>query len=391
MQEVVDAPDRQRLRRLQGYVEQDPGNALLLADAWQAAAQAGEPALAAGFARQAGAAEPAREALWLQREAHALVDAGQLGQAQAVLEQARDRGLPALLADHDLACIALREGRFDRAVEITGPWLQGDPAQDPDAIALMQASWLRSMHRLGRVQAAWRWVEGREQGGQLLSPAAAGPASLLAIDADRFGDAQRLAERALQARVDDAEALTASGCVAIARGETAHAEHLLGLAERQTAADGRVQSALGLAALQAGRMEQARQRFERAVAGMASHVGSWHGLGWSLLLQGRLGDAEAAFRRAVDLDPNFGESHGALGLALLLQGDRTAAEPCLRRAHKLDPRNVTASFAAALGAGRLSPAQFNALARRLLDRPGFFGEKLSARWAERPMGEEASR
>ena len=64
MEGILDAPVLQHMRRLQAYVEQDPGNAPLLADAWHAAMQAGDAALAAGFARRARAAEPAFEALF---------------------------------------------------------------------------------------------------------------------------------------------------------------------------------------------------------------------------------------------------------------------------------------------------------------------------------------
>lgn len=370
-----------RLQRFAAYVEQDAGNADLLAHAWEAAMEAGEHATAVGYAAAGERCDANGRAAWLQRQAQGLLAANRPREAAAVLERARACGMPGIVADHDLACIALKEGDHRRCVDILQPWMDAQGGASPDHIHHVQAQWLRAMHRLQRITPAWEWVQARERRGRGLDPVAAAPASLLAIDADRFEDARVLADRALAGNERAVEALTARGCVALAEGDVAAASSWLQAAQALQPADGRIQSALGLVALQAGLFTDARRRFEAAVQALPSHVGSWHGLGWSWLLQGDAAQAADTFQQAVDLDPNFGESHGAVGLALVLQGRRDEAVPHLRCAHKLDARNVTASFAQALESGRLSPAQFTALAQRLLDRPGFFGEKLSARWS----------
>lgn len=372
------APDAiGRLQRLASYVEDDPMNPQLLAEAWDAAMAAGDHVAAARFAGAGERCDEGGRAVWLQRQAHSAMAAGRHRDAEHLLVRARARGVPPQVVDHDLACIALKEGDLENCVGLLEPWLDA-----PESIDQVQALWLRAMHRLRRLAPAWEWVESRERSGLGLRSDAAAVASLLAIDADRFDAARTFADRALAHREDAVEALTARGCVALAEGDGGAAQRWLLAAEGVQPSDGRIQSALGLVALHAGRLDEAQRRFESAVEALPLHVGSWHGLGWSRLLQGDLEPAMAAFRQAVGLDPNFGESHGAVGLVLVLQGRRDEAEPHLRRAHGLDARNVTASFAQALGSGQVTPSQFNALARRLLDRPGFFGEKLSARWAE---------
>ncbi len=370
-----------RLRRFAAYVDQDAGNVDLLAHAWEAAMDAGEHVWAVGYAVAGERCDAAGRSAWLHRQAQGLLAADRTLEAAAVLESARACGMPDIVVDHDLACIALKEGAHERCVAILQPWMDAGEDAPSGHMQHVQAQWLRAMHRLERITPAWDWIEARERDGRGLEPVAAAPASLLAIDADRFEAARTLADRALAAHPQAVEALTARGCVALAEGDVVAARRWLEAAAALHPMDGRIQSALGLAALQAGLLADAQRRFEVAVEALPNHIGSWHGLGWSRLLQGDLARAAAAFREAVDLDPNFGESHGAVGLALVLQGRRDQAQVHLRRAHKLDARNVTASFAQELESGPLSPAQFTALAQRLLDRPGFFGEKLSARWA----------
>jgi Flp pilus assembly protein TadD len=378
MEHTATAEAIERLRRFAAYVEEDPANPDLLAEAWEAAMAAGDHAMAQRFA-QAGERCDGHGA-WLQRQAHSALAAGRSREAEALLLRAREGGMPTIDADHDLAFVALKEGDADRCVALLQPWIETlDHA--PGSVARVQALWLRAMHRLRRLDPAWAWIEAQERGGRGLPPEVAAPASLIAIDADRFDAARTFADRALAQDEKAVDALTARGCVALAEGDSAAAARWLRSAEVVQPADGRIQSALGLVALHDGQFGEAQRRFELAVRALPRHVGSWHGLGWSWLLQGGLDRAMQAFRQAVDLDPNFGESHGAVGLVLVLQGRRDEAQAHLRRAHGLDPRNVTASFAQALGSGQLAPSQFHALARRLLDRPGFFGEKLSARWA----------
>jgi cytochrome c-type biogenesis protein CcmH/NrfG len=172
--------------------------------------------------------------------------------------------------------------------------------------------------------------------------------------------------------------LVARASVALARNQPEAAIAALRRALAAAPQDGRTLGTMGLALLRTQDLAGAQQHLEAALQALPTHIGSWHALGWTRLLRGDRGGAFAAFPAALALDCNFAESHGALGLLLVLAGDAEAAERHLLLADKLDPGNVTARFARAVQqGGATDPHRLQALAQRLLDRPGFFGGKLS--------------
>jgi Flp pilus assembly protein TadD len=280
---------------------------------------------------------------------------------------------------HDLAYVHLLQGAFETCRETVEPWL--DPGRDsklpPEQTQALQLLWLRAMHRLQRLDEAMQWA--RDQAlAATLQPAALGAASLIALDLEDFAGARDFADAALAAQPRQVEALVARGSVALATGDTAQAKRLLQQALECNPDDGRTWSALGMASLQAQDLAGAQAQLERAVAGMPGHIGSWHALGWARLLQGKRADAQAAFRAALELDRNFAETHGALGLVLALAGDEAASRHHLEVADRLDAANLTGRYARALLAGEASDrAGLEKLARRLLDRRGFFAGVLS--------------
>jgi len=174
------------------------------------------------------------------------------------------------------------------------------------------------------------------------------------------------------------EALVASATVALAEQQGLRAVELFERALRVNPEDGRARSGLGLAWLQLRELARARQHLEAALPRVPSHVGTWHALGWTRLLQGERAAALEAFRGALQQDRNFAESHGAVGLALALQGQSAEAARHLDLAERLDASGVTARYARALLEGEASDVvRLRTLARRLLDRPGFFGGRLT--------------
>lgn len=284
---------------------------------------------------------------------------------------AQDPRNPALLAETCAAALAAADTRRAAALVEMGGEL-GAATHDG-----LQCLFLRALHQAGRVAEAAAWVEAQRTAGKLRACASA-VASLVAIDADDFAAAKTLADAALAAGEPGPEALVARAYVAIAEQDPAAATRLLQRALQQLPEDGRTWSALGLASLQAGEPAQARAHFERALAGMPRHVGTWHGLGWACLV---LRDPEAArhaFENAIAVDRNVAESHAGLGLALLLAGRPEEAQRPLAQAERLDRANLTGRFARAWQRGQAQDAAaLQALAARLLDRPGFFGGRLA--------------
>lgn len=372
---VASSPAAGRLRRLAAWLEQDPSNAALLADACDAAIACGAHGEAERFlaAAERLALDPAP---WQFRRAQLAIARRELAQAAELLEGLRAITGEGPVLAHDLAYVRLLQGDFEACRAVVQPWLEAARAGGPEQLGPLQLLWLRAMHRLQRLDEAMEWANARLAAG-MLQPRALGAASLIALDQAQFDVAREWADAALAADAQQVEALVARGCVALASGEAERATALLEQALRHNAEDGRTWSALGMASLLAGRLPLAQSQLQQAVRHMPDHVGSWHALGWACLLQGNHAEALAAFRAALEIDRNFGETHGALGLVLALSGQHEAARHHLEVADRLEPANVTGRYARALLAGEAGGREaVERLALRLLDRRGFFGGTL---------------
>lgn len=366
-----------RLERLMQYLEEDPANPSLLAEAFDTALACGRHDVAQALTVAAFDAGLDRGS-WDSRRAHLCMAKGDLDNACDLLERLRADSGGHLAVVHDLAHVHLLRGDYAATCELLAPWLLGNA----DAASLgaevrqaMQVLRLRALHRQHRLEDAWAWVlEARANAGLL--PQAAGVAALLAVDRSDFTSAQRLSDEALRSDPMQMEALVAAASVALAQRDSAKAIALLEQALSVNQGDGRSHGLIGMAHLLARDLAAANRHLEKAVAKVPEHIGTWHALGWTRLLAGEQAGALQAFEQALARDRNFAESHGAVGLLLALQGRGPEALRHLERADRLDPANVTGRYARALLAGEAVPEKLPALAQRLLDRPGFFGGKL---------------
>lgn len=376
--ELTASPPSTRLEQLETYLREDPLNPYLLADACDEALAVGELVLASTHLR---AAEDSKldDLPWRFRRSRVAMARREWPQAAEALEAARELAGEHPVIGHDLAFVRFRMGDYAACRSAAAPWVRmfREAELEPDLHDALQVLWLRACHRLGSLDEAAQWIAEQKQAGTL-RPCAAGIGSLMALDRGDFAEARSLADQALQAGLRQMEALVARASVWLAERNPRAAEQLLRNAIALHEEDGRAWSALGLARLQQGDALQARAHFERATGLIAGHVGTWHGLGWSCLLLQDIPSALSAFHQALDLDRNFAESHGAMGLAFLLSGRGQEAESYLQVAERLDRHNATGRYARAIQQGQLGDAEaVRALAMRLLDRPGFFGGRLS--------------
>jgi tetratricopeptide (TPR) repeat protein len=363
-----------RLAQLERYLAEDATNLALLGDACDAALHAGEKERAEAHL-QAAQRLGAESTDWTARAARVAIARGNWADALLLLQRLHEEVGEHPVIAHDIAFVRFREGDFAGCRAALTPWLQ--QAVEPETSSALQVLWLRAGHHLGLLAEAAQWALEQADLGRL-QPAAAGVASLIAIDLGDFVRARELADQAIEGASPLSEALLARACVAIAERDAATAQGLLRKALELNPQEGRTWSTLGMASLQAQDLPQARVQFARATTLMPRHIGTWHGLGWTCLLLQDWPAALAAFQQALALDPNFGESHGAVGLALSLASRHDEAEPCLARADRLDRGNVTGRFARALARGKLHDrAALHELAARLLDRPGVFKPRLS--------------
>lgn len=373
--ESTTASRASRLQQLQGYLAQDPANAHLLADVCDAALALGdhEAALRTIETAEQRGLDPGP---WLHRRAHVAMARCEWDDALAALARLQALAGSHSAIVHDIALVHLCAGNYTACRDALIPALAA-PETDDAMLGRLQTLWLRAAHHLGLLPDAWEWIAQQQAQGRLQRHAM-GVASLIAIDLERFAAASALADEALLDPQPAAEALVAAGYVALARGQTQQAASLLQRAVQDRPRDGRAWSALGLASMQAGDLAAARGHLERAIRTISGHVGTWHALGWTCLVLQDMPAARTAFDQALELDRNFGESHAAVALMLLLEGRGGEAEHHLRVAERLDKRSVTAGYVRALmGGGAMDAKSVRALAERLLDRPGFFGGRLS--------------
>lgn len=375
---MTSAPTKQRLDRLESYLRQDPNNPQLLSDAFEAALDLGELARAELLLQHAWTlGDMAPPQVWGLREAHLRLAQHRWEEAERCLKRLAAGAdispeLRAVLT-HDLAYVAFRRRDFEAGAAQLAPLVEALPPTEPLGAA-WQLLWLRLLHRLRRQEQAMAWAVARWDA-KNLAAAAAGAASLIALDADEAARSLQWAEYALMHDGLQLEALVSRATLALGQNDSVLARQLLEQALQQDAADGRILSGLAFTDLLERRFDEARANFDLAVKDMPGHIGTWHGLGWTLLLLNDLLGAQQAFKTALALDRNFSETHGGLAVIMALLQRKYEAEQSIERALRLDRSCVSAHYAQAILRGEAhDPRVIRRLATSLFGgRPGVLG------------------
>ena len=363
------SPPPSRLATLENYLRQDPDNASLLLEAFDAALAEGALDAAEFHLTNAGALGQGSWR-WRLNRIHLELARHRWDAATALIGALRaEADLPVELAAvlaHDLAHVLFQQERTNEAIAALEPVLRAAGADAPLAAAT-QALWLRLLHRAERLDDAVAWARAREERGAL-APDALGPAALLALDTGDFERGARWARLGLAVERPSAEALVAASAVSLAMRDGPGAERFARRALALNGDDGRSWSALGLAQMFLGRLPEACASLERAAPGIAHHVGTWLALGWAQLFVGRVDDAIRTFEHALALDRNFAECHGGLAAARAHRGERALAQEGIERALRLDRACASAHYAQLVLEGRGTPAsgEVERLAQRLL-------------------------
>jgi tetratricopeptide (TPR) repeat protein len=351
----------QRLSQLEAFLQQDPANLTLRADAVHAAIAQG---LLDRAAQLAQALPPALaqtpEARHLQ--ATVLLAQGHYAEARELLQALLAEGIDAPAVTFNLGYACLRAGDAEAAVQVLQPLLA--QADAPEATL----AWLmRALHQLGRPDeavAAWQAAAPA-----LKTAEAHAVASLACLDTDRPDEARRLSEAALAQGSTLAEALVTRATLAVGEGNETLAERLLAQARSALPDDGRIFTTVGTARMARTDLAGAEKAFRQAVALMPQHVGTWHALGWCQILSGQLEAARQTFDTALALDRNFGETHGGLAVIDALEGKTQAAQEGIARAERLGRDGMAYRYAQAVLAGQAGDAEkLRTLALRLLGR-----------------------
>ena len=315
--------DGTRLARLRGFLEQDPQNLALLADAANAALD--DNALDEAAELLARHAELAELPPGLANTAGIVaMRRGERDAARAAFEGLRATGHDHPSVRFNLAWLNALDGRFAEVGELLDDEVL---AAVPRAAALK----VQALHHIAEPEDALAL------GQELLAmhpqdDALLGATSVAAMDADDYALAASLAARA----TGGADALTTQGLVALNEDDPAAA---LGLFDRALAEHPdapRAWLGRGLGLLASGDADAAAPALEKGAAIWGDHLGSWIAAGWAQFIRRDLAAARRNFETALAHDENFAESHGALAVLDIAAGDLEGARRRTEIALRLD-------------------------------------------------------
>lgn len=348
----LDVTQPERLQRLLGFLEADPENLLLLADAANAALDESKPETAVDLLERYRALAELPPDL-LNTAGLAAMRSGQYEQARTAFTAVNEAGHDHPAIRFNLAWLGAIEGNFASVVELVDDAVV-------QAVARAASLKVQALHHLGELDTAL------ELGQAMLQrlpedDALLGALSVAAMDAEQYDLAASLAGRAK----GGADALTTRGLVALNEDDASRALALFdeALAERRDAPRALIGKGLGL--LVAGDLDGAAPPIEKGAEIFGNHLGSWIAAGWAQFLRRDLAAARRNFEIALKHDDNFAETHGALAVVDLAEGHLDSAERRTEIALRLDKD----CFGAALARMLLLQMQGNpALADRIRER-----------------------
>ena len=319
----IDVTQPGRLQRLLGFLDADPANLALLADAANAALDESQPETAADLLERYREHAPLPPGL-LNASGLAAMRSGRYEQARAAFTALRDAGHDHPVVRFNLAWLSAVEGDFVRVAELA----------DDDVIhAVPRAATLKvqALHHLGD-------LDGALQLGRALlerlpdDDALLGALSVAAMDADDYALAAKLAGQAK----GGSDALTTRGLVALNEDDTPRALALFDQALADHKAAPRAWIGRGLGLLVTGDLDGAAPSLEKGAEIFGDHLGSWIAAGWVQFLRRDLDAARRNFETALKHDDNFAETHGALAVVDLAEGHVDSAKRRTEIALRLD-------------------------------------------------------
>jgi tetratricopeptide (TPR) repeat protein len=302
----------ERWQSLLQFLEQDPDNVPLIADA-----------------------------------ANAAFDAGELETARGLLERHRAlAGLPLPLINleglvalrlHDLDGAAtafdalLQAGVDEPSVRFNRAWVHALHEEHEAALALLDddtvavteraaALKVQTLHHLGQIEEALAVGQGmaeRFPGNDSLL----GALSVAAMDADDMALARHYAGQAQ----GGSDALTTRGLIALNDSNPADSLALFdqALALHPEAPRAWIGKGLGLVAT--GDTAGGAAALRKGAEIFGDHLGSWIALGWTQFTSRDLAGARQTFEHALSLDDNFAETHGGLAVLDVAEGNLESA------------------------------------------------------------------
>lgn len=345
-----------RLVRLLDYLQADPFNRKLLADA------ASEAFDSQCFAQcdellqryeALGALPPAL----LNLKGLSAMSQGEFDTALATFDLLSSYGLNPV-TQYNTAYAAAMTGRFDQAVERLDEKVLADVQQ---AAALK----IRSLHHLGRLEEAI----------ELASQHASDPhnsaeiCGLLATALLDAGDIEGARHYAAQSQ-DTSDGLTVRGLLSLDETRNEDALALFEQALKAQPDNRRAHLGMGLALLAQGNFSGASKQIDVAAQAYGKHAGSWIAAGWAHLLGGDLTQARARFDEGARVDRGFAEAPGGIAVVDVMEGKLVDAKRHAATALRLDRACLSAALAQSLlSSAAGDQASADAIRNAALQRP----------------------
>ncbi|OXI87198.1 hypothetical protein CFB40_16110 [Burkholderia sp. AU31652] len=345
-----------RVERLMSFLDADPDNLNLLADAADAAFDANDVALCDALLDRHAAHAPLPPALAHLRGLAAL--------SQRRFDAAL-RAFAPLLATHGDGAIRYNAayatamlGRFDEALDMLD---DAAVAGVPGAIPLT----LRVLHHLGRLDdaiALGRLHVDRPDA----SPDLYGALATALFDAANLDEARRCAESA----ADTVDGLTVRGLLALDGPSVDTARELFRRALALNPDSARATLGMGLVELSERHFATACKLLDQAANSLKVHPGAWAAAAWGQLFDGAPDAARPRFEHAAALDRGFADAHGGLAVVCVHEGRIDEAKHHAEIARRLDASCLSAALAESLLATRAGDERkAGEIRQAALDRP----------------------
>ena len=313
----------QRLQTLLQFVEQDPGNLILITEATEVAFEANELEMATQLvARCKEIASPSPELLNL--EGMVALRSGRLDEAATIFETLISAGVDAAAVRFNLAWVHALRNEHEAALLL----LDDDVVAVSDRAASLK---VQALHHLGRIDEAL--AVGQEMAQRFPdNDSLLGALSVAAMDADDFALARQYAESAKRG----ADALTTQGLIALNDSNIGQSLELFdrALAEQPNAPRAWIGKGLGL--ISTGQTDVGIEALRKGAELFGDHLGSWIALGWTQFMERDLKAARETFTHALSLDDNFAETHGGLAVLDFAEGNLDSAQRRADVALRLD-------------------------------------------------------
>jgi len=313
----------QRVDRLLAFLETDPGNLSLIADAAGAAMEDGRFALAGELVdRYATLAAPPPALTNLA--GLAAMRTGRYGMAADYFD-----GALAATPDDPTLRYNLAWARAAQK-----DWAGASQALDETVAASIPAAAslkVQMLHQLGEIEDALAWgagfVDRYPDNVELL-----GALSAVAMDAEEVELAASYAERA----GDAPEALATLGMLRLDETRLEDSADLFDRALGVNQDCGRALLGKGLVSLARADAGEAARFLDRAATVFSDHLGSWIAAGWAYFTARDLVRARQRFETALAIDDTFAEGHGGLAVVDVLEGRLDEARRGAQVALRLD-------------------------------------------------------